>query len=78
MRSFELLSSVGEAMKTQTNREVVGTMASRVRDFTRMNTPEFYDSKVKEDPQEFIDQVYKILMIMRVTAVGKVELSLST
>uniref|UniRef100_M1DJ70 Gag-pol polyprotein n=1 Tax=Solanum tuberosum TaxID=4113 RepID=M1DJ70_SOLTU len=32
----------------------------RVRDFARMNPPEFYDSKVEEDPQRFIDEVYKI------------------
>lgn len=33
--------------------------SSRVRNFTRMNPLEFYGSKVDEDPQEFIDEVYK-------------------
>lgn len=35
-----------------------------VRDFTRKNTPEFYDSKVKKDSQEFIDGVQNITPIM--------------
>ena len=35
----------------------VSTMAFRLRDFTRMNPPTFYESKVEEDPQEFIDEV---------------------
>ncbi|XP_049391579.1 uncharacterized protein LOC125856016 [Solanum stenotomum] len=53
----------------------VGTAAARVRNFTRMNPPEFYDSKVEEDPQEFIDEVYKVLVIMVVTLIEKVELA---
>ncbi|WMV24009.1 hypothetical protein MTR67_017394 [Solanum verrucosum] len=50
-------------MTTQENREVVspmnpnvGTTATRVRGFTRMNPLEFLKSKVEEDPQEFIDE----------------------
>ena len=53
----------------------VGTTATRVRDSTRMNPPEFHGSKVEEDPQEFIDEVYKVLMIMGVTPVEKAELA---
>ncbi|XP_049363320.1 uncharacterized protein LOC125828059 [Solanum verrucosum] len=49
--------------------------ASRVQDFTRMNFPEFYGSKVKEVPQEFIDEVYKVLTIIVVTLVEKAELA---
>jgi len=52
-----------------------GTLTSRVRDFTRMNPPEFYGSKVEEDPQEFIDKVYKVLTIMGMTLVEKAELA---
>ncbi|WMV41072.1 hypothetical protein MTR67_034457 [Solanum verrucosum] len=73
--AFQVLA---QAMNTQANREVVapvnrnvGTTTTRVRDFTRMNTPEFHGSKVEEDPQEFIDDVYKVLMFMRVTSVEK-------
>ena len=42
----------------------VTTMASRLSDFTRMNPPAFYGSKVDEDPQEFNDEVSKILLSM--------------
>ena len=44
-------------MMAQTNREVVPqenqqvfTMASRLRDFTRINPPTLYGSKFEEDP----------------------------
>ena len=51
------------------------TPTSRVRDFTRINPPEFYGSKVEENSQEFIDEVYKVLAIMTVTSEKKVELA---
>uniref|UniRef100_M1DHJ3 Gag-pol protein n=1 Tax=Solanum tuberosum TaxID=4113 RepID=M1DHJ3_SOLTU len=58
---FQVLA---HAMTTQVNREVVvpkypnvGTTTTRVRDFTRMNPLEFHGSKVKEDSQEFIDDM---------------------
>ncbi|WMV25569.1 hypothetical protein MTR67_018954 [Solanum verrucosum] len=38
-----------------------------------MNPLEFHGSKVEEHPQEFINEVYKVLMIMGVTLVEKVE-----
>ncbi|XP_049390732.1 uncharacterized protein LOC125855100 [Solanum stenotomum] len=43
--------------------------AARLRDFIWMNLPEFYGSKVVEDPQKLIDEVYMILSIMGVTPV---------
>ena len=53
----------------------VTTMASHLRDFTRMNPPTFYGSKVEEDPQEFIDEIYKILYAMGLTTSEKAKLA---
>ncbi|WMV24862.1 hypothetical protein MTR67_018247 [Solanum verrucosum] len=59
--TFQVLA---QAMTTQTNREVVasispimGTMVTRVKDFTKKNPSEFHGSKVDEDPQEFIEGI---------------------
>ena len=40
-----------------------------------MNPPEFYSSKVEDNPQCFIDEVYKVLAIMDLTTVEKAELA---
>jgi len=53
----------------------VGTAASKVRKFMRMNPLKFHCSKVKEDPQEFIYEVYKVLLIMGITQGEKAELA---
>lgn len=67
---FQVLS---QTMMTKVNKKVLipvnpneGTEESRVTKFTRMNPPKFHCSNVEEDPQEFIDEVYKVLMIMGV------------
>ncbi|WMV46623.1 hypothetical protein MTR67_040008, partial [Solanum verrucosum] len=71
---------LAQGMMTQANMEVVvpmnpnmGTMATRVKNFTRMNPPEFHGSNVVENPQEFIDEMYKVLLIMELTPVEKLE-----
>ena len=40
-----------------------------------MNPPTFYGSKIKEDSQEFIDEVYKILYSMGLSTSEKAEFS---
>ena len=71
-----------KAMTAQANKELVPRpqqqvtiMASRLRDFTWMNAPTFYESKVDEDPQEFIDEVYKILLAIGLSTSEKAELA---
>ncbi|WMV50487.1 hypothetical protein MTR67_043872 [Solanum verrucosum] len=51
-----------------------GSVAARVHDFVRMNPPEFPGSQVGEDPQNFIDEVKKIFVVMQVTRNDRVEL----
>lgn len=67
-------------MKTRSNRKFVvnqnvGTTMKRVRDFMRMNPPKFCNFKYEKYPQEFVDKVYKVLSIMGVTSVEKMELA---
>ena len=40
-----------------------------------MNPPTFYGSKVEEDPQKFIDEVYKIILSMGLSTSEKSELA---
>ena len=41
--------------------------------FTRMNPPILFGSKVKEHPQGFIDEVFKVIDSMVVSSQEKVE-----
>ncbi|TMW81050.1 hypothetical protein EJD97_012431 [Solanum chilense] len=71
----EALLDLARSMTTYVNRGiepkvniVESTITSRLRDFVRMNPPIFLGSKVGEDPQEFLDGVYKMLSAMGVTS----------
>ena len=71
-----------QAIMEQANIEVVplenkhaSTMASCLRDFTRMNPSIFLGSKVDEYPQDFLDEVYKILFAMGVSTIEKTDLA---
>ena len=77
-----IITFLVQVMTTQANGEVglrlpqhANTMASRLRDFTRMNPPLFYGSKEDEDPQDFLDEVCNLILFsMGVTAGEKAEL----
>ena len=59
-------------MTSQDNREVVVPVNSSVATkITRVNPPKFHGSKVEEEPHEFIDEAYKVFMIMRVKYLEK-------
>ena len=71
-------TTLAQSMAAQTERPPVisaNPKAARVRDLTQMNPPSFHGSKSDEDPQEFIDQVQKVIDIMGVTSIESVELA---
>src|SRR5687767_15806115 len=68
------LTMLTNVVANQAGRQA-STPASRVRDFTRINPPEFHGSKVDEDPQAFIDEIAKVVTIMGVTLEEKAELA---
>ncbi|XP_015072548.1 uncharacterized protein LOC107016656 [Solanum pennellii] len=51
----------------------VRRMADRLRDFTRMNPLIFTGSNTTKDPQEFVDEVHKILVAVGATDSEKAE-----
>ena len=78
----EALPSLSRSMTNQVNSSMAprenmleSSITSRLRDFLRINPPIFLGFKVGEDPQEFIDEVYKIVHDMRVTSREKAKLS---
>ena len=72
---------VAQSMTTHMTRDIrprlntfETTMYSRLRDFVSMNPLIFLGSKVGEDPQDFLDAVYKVLSTVWVNFREKAEL----
>ena len=77
-----VVTSQLQVMMAQVNREVVPhmtqyacTIYSFMRHFTMMNTSMLFGSKEGEEPQNFVDKVYKILFTMVVSSNKKVEVA---
>ena len=78
-KTIEMLA---QSMTNQNNRvhdlmnENSGSAAARVRNFVRMNPPEFFGSQTNnENPQNFLDKIKKIFEMMQVTGNYRVELA---
>ena len=68
------IHSLTQVLSTQVARDTsvqvnlnASIITSKIRDFTRMNPLTFFNSKVEEDPQGFIDEVFKVLDAMDVS-----------
>ena len=76
------MNLLAQALMTQVNREmgalanpIGGMSAYRIREFLSMNPPEFSTYKVEENPNGFINEVYKTLAIMVLTSREKAKLA---
>ena len=71
----EALLTLARALTTHLTRDIgpimidlESTMTSTLREFVRINPPIFLDSKVGEDPQMFLDDVYMFFCVIGVTS----------
>uniref|UniRef100_M1A890 Gag-pol polyprotein n=1 Tax=Solanum tuberosum TaxID=4113 RepID=M1A890_SOLTU len=64
-----------QANQATINASAMSDMEVRLRNFARINPLEFLGSKVGEDPQEYMEEIYKILYVIGVTLVEKEELA---
>ncbi|XP_069152694.1 uncharacterized protein [Solanum lycopersicum] len=73
MQDQDMTAQVNQQDVQRENPSVLN-MVDRLRDFTRMNPLIFTGSKTSDDPQVFVDEVYKIMVDMEATNTEKIEL----
>ena len=71
----QAMSAQANLQDIQMENPLVCSIVDRLRDFTRMNPPIITGAKALEDPQEFVDEVHKILVSMGATEIEKAELT---
>ena len=72
LRHVASKSNIGVGPQPQPN---ASTPASRIQDFMRINPSTFHGTKVDKYPQDFIDEVLKLVDAMGVTRREKAELA---
>ena len=78
----QFITMKSQAMTDHVNRQNVQRenppvlhKADTQRDFKKINSPIFTGSMTSEDPKEFVDEVYKILVVMGLIDTKKAELA---
>ena len=77
----QVITTQAHSITAQANTDVApqenkhsSTMGIRLRDFTRMKSPMFVKSKVDEDSQYFVDDIYKILFLCEYVLLRRLNL----
>ena len=88
MSNFEIRASIHSLIQVLATQVAWGTRvnvkpncitaSSRIMDFTRMNPCVFFCSKVEEDPQGFVDEVFNVVDAICVSSKRKRARCLST
>ena len=85
MSNFEMrvaIHNLTHVFSTQVGRDATvqlnlnsSTTSSRIRDFTRMNPSTFFVSKIEDDLQGLIDEVFKVVDAMGMISQEKAQLA---
>lgn len=78
---MDILHWLNQVLATQVTRDErvhvnpnANTTTLRIRNFTRMDPSTFYGSNIEEDPQGFINELFKVFVAISVCSQEKEEL----
>lgn len=66
--STQLVAAQRQPVAPDITRPFEGPRGSRVREFLALNPSQFTGIDRKEDPQHFVDQLYRIFRVMHASA----------